>query len=210
MGKKRHKTKVKKTTSQQRFTDVMSSYGYYMLDTGVIERAYVIDRHYGRMPRGFVVYRTNGVATDHQADNLVAFPKTVLGLLKQAQAASQIRFTSDQARQIAQAADDKVSEYVAVNQERLRQVNAKVDRRDLVMNRFQKQLHQLRRQIFDNYAAKWTIAQLALKAPKQEVKVPDYFSGKGEVTKVQKPKKTVTVWRIKQGDVEGAVREVAL
>jgi hypothetical protein len=188
----------------------MASYGYVMLETGIIDRGYVLDRYYGKLPKGFVIYRPNGIGSDHSAGNLVAMPKAVLAMLKQAQAKGGIRFTYEQAKAIAKAADDKVADYVAINQERLRRLG-ETRQKTKVMNEFQNPMHQLRKQIFDDYAVKWAIAELALKAPKQDVKMPDYFSGKGEVTtKVAKTRKTVTVWRIKQGDLEGAVREVAL
>lgn len=205
--KKKNTGKKVKRVSRQAYAQEllakrMTDDGYVIHKDGTIHRVYDEVKHYGRLPRGWVVYRVNGVGHDHSPENLVGLPKVLLVHVRKVQRDKGIRFTKDQLDRVAEVAEAKTKEYVDALKGTVRHVATTRPERQLLVK--------LRKQIIKDYAGMWEIEQQSLRAPKQEVKVPDYFSGKGEVTKVQKPKKTVTVWRIKQGDVEGAVREVAL
>jgi len=206
--KKKNTGKKVKRVSRQAYAHEllakrMTDDGYVIYQDGTIHRVYDEDKHYGRLPRGWAIYHVNGNGHDHSPGNLVGLPKVLLIQIRKVQREKAIRFTKDQLDQVAAASEAKTKEYVDALGGTVRHVATTRTQRQLLVK--------LRKQIIKDYAGMWEIEQQLLKAPKQEVKVPDYFSGKGEVTtKVAKTRKTVTVWRIKQGDLEGAVREVAL
>jgi hypothetical protein len=205
--KKKNTGKKVKRVSRQAYAQEllakrMTDDGYVIHKDGTIHRVYDDVKHYGQVPRGWVVYRVNGVGHDHAPSNLVALPKVLLIQIRKVQREKAIRFTKDQLDQVAAAAAAKTQEYVDALGGTVRHVATTRPQRQLLVK--------LRKQIMKDYAGMWEIEQQALKALKVEVKVPDYFSDKGEVTKVAKTRKTVTVWRIKRGEVDGAVREVRL